>query len=238
MIQATRELPTEAELREQFAEFEYETWRHWPIHWSGVWVGALAAFAAALIIGLVAVAIGAHLLQPEHRVVDLRKISLTTAAFGIFGSFLSMVIGAWVAGRIAGILRAEPAMLHGAVVWLVSLPLFVLAAALGAGSYLGVWHSGLKPATDSAAPFERPAQLAANAAPDVQAENRAAWSEYRQNVARWKEETPRATRNAALCAVTSLLLGLIGSVVGGWMASGEPMTFSYYRKRPTVAARN
>jgi hypothetical protein len=27
-----------------------------------------------------------------------------------------------------------------------------------------------------------------------------------------------------------LLLGLVGAVIGGWMASGEPMTFTYYRK--------
>jgi hypothetical protein len=26
-------------------------------------------------------------------------------------------------------------------------------------------------------------------------------------------------------------LGLVGSVIGGWMASGEPMTFTYYRTR-------
>lgn len=236
MIQAAREIHTETALREQVAEAEYETWHHWPIHWSGIWAGALAGFAAALIIGLIAVAVGAHLLQPEHRVVDLKRISLTTAAFSIFGSFLSLVIGGWVAGKIAGILRAEPAMLHGAIVWLVTIPMFVIAAALGVGGYFGTWYAGLHPSANAAAPFEKPDAVPAT--PGRQAENSASWSEYRQNVERWKEETPRATRNAALCAVTSLLLGLIGSVVGGWMASGEPMTFSYYRNRPAVAARS
>jgi len=33
-----------------------------------------------------------------------------------------------------------------------------------------------------------------------------------------------AARNAALGALTALLLGLVGSVVGGWMGSGERMT--------------
>jgi hypothetical protein len=32
--------------------------------------------------------------------------------------------------------------------------------------------------------------------------------------------------------VTALLLGLVGSVIGGWMASGEPMTLTYWRTRP------
>jgi bacteriorhodopsin len=43
--------------------------------------------------------------------------------------------------------------------------------------------------------------------------------------------SPDIVRNTAVAAVTSLLLGLIGSVIGGWMASGEPMTFTFHRKR-------
>jgi hypothetical protein len=41
-----------------------------------------------------------------------------------------------------------------------------------------------------------------------------------------------AVRNTALATVTALLLGLVGSVLGGWMASGEPMSWTYYRRRP------
>ena len=44
-----------------------------------------------------------------------------------------------------------------------------------------------------------------------------------------------AARNAALAAVTALLLGLMGGVIGGWMGSGEPMTFTHYRTRPLRA---
>jgi len=43
--------------------------------------------------------------------------------------------------------------------------------------------------------------------------------------------TPDVIRNTALAAITSLLVGLVGSVIGGWMASGEPMTFTHHRKR-------
>jgi hypothetical protein len=48
--------------------------------------------------------------------------------------------------------------------------------------------------------------------------------------------TPQAVRATALAAVTSLLVGLIGSVIGGWMASGEPMTFTYHRRRDAYLA--
>jgi hypothetical protein len=37
-----------------------QRWVVWPVGWSAVWVGALAALAAALIIGLIGVALGAH----------------------------------------------------------------------------------------------------------------------------------------------------------------------------------
>ena len=40
------------------------------------------------------------------------------------------------------------------------------------------------------------------------------------------------TRNTALGVITALLLGLMGSVVGGWMASGEPMNFTHHRTQP------
>jgi uncharacterized membrane protein YeaQ/YmgE (transglycosylase-associated protein family) len=42
-------------------------------------------------------------------------------------------------------------------------------------------------------------------------------------------------RNGALGALTALLVGLVGSVIGGWMASGEPMTFTHYRTRAALA---
>ena len=42
------------------------------------------------------------------------------------------------------------------------------------------------------------------------------------------------TRLAALGAVTALLIGLVGSVIGGWMASGEPMSLTSYRTRPAT----
>lgn len=48
--------------------------------------------------------------------------------------------------------------------------------------------------------------------------------------------TPSAVRATALAAVTSLLVGLIGSVIGGWMSSGEPMTFTHHRKRDAYLA--
>lgn len=226
----------DAKYQEVASEAAYEKWNHWPINWSAVSVGALAALAAVLLFGLIGIALGAHLAGPEHRVVDLKKISLFTLAFCVFSSFLSFVIGGWVAGKIAGILHSEPAALHGAIVWLVAMPALVVLAALGAGSLFGGWYAGLAGTPSwvapAGAPFERPEPPAANATQEELDKFKTEQTEYRRQVKQWQDDAPKVTRNSALGVVTALLLGLAGSVIGGWMASGEPMTWTYRRTRP------
>jgi len=236
-MQSTQTMPAneEANHREAMVEAHHERWAHWPVNWSAVWVGALAGLTAVLLLGLIGIAVGAHLLDPEHRVVDLKKLGIGALAFSVFSAFLSFVLAGWVAGKIAGILHAEPAMLHGAITWLVAVPMLVALSALGAGSSFGGWYAGLvgSPAwaKSAGAPFDRPEALAPGATEQERAQYTTELSEYRQKVKQWQEDTPKATRNSALGAVTALLLGLVGSVLGGWMACGEPMTLTHQRSR-------
>lgn len=173
-------------------------WTVWPINWTAVWVGALTALAIALIIGLIGLAVGAH---QASRIARWQDVRLVAGIFAICGAFFSMVAGGWVAGRIAGLRRAENAMLQGGIVWVLAVPLLLAAAALGAGGYMG-WFAGLAgtPAWSSTAPSPSP-ELAA------------------------------IQRNMALASVVSLLLGLVGGVLGGWLASGEPMSLGAYKRR-------
>jgi hypothetical protein len=180
----------------------------WPLSWSAVWVGTLSAVALALVFGLVAIAVGAHRVgQPFG---TWREVSFLALVFSVFGSFLAFALGGWVAAKVAGVRRSEPAMLHGAIAWLVAVPMLVVLASMGAVSYFGGWYGGLAGLPPAAA-----AQAFAAAQDPAAA---------------------MATRNAALAAVTALLLGLMGGVVGGWMGSGEPMTFTHYRTRRDRAA--
>jgi hypothetical protein len=161
-------------------------------------VGALTALAVGLIIGLLGFALGAN---EAARYVDWKKVRLVSVIFSIGGAFFAFVAGGWAAARIAGIRRSEPAILHGAIVWLLTLPLLLAVAAVGASGHFGGWYGGLS---------GMPSWTAAAAAdPDL----------------------AMATRNNALATAVALLLGLVGGVLGGWMASGEPMTFTHHRKR-------
>jgi hypothetical protein len=180
----------------------------WPLSWSAVWAGTLSAIALALIIGLVAIAVGAHRVGGPFG--TWHQVGLITLAFSVFGAFLAFAVGGWVAAKVAGARRSETAMLHGAVAWLVAVPLLVVLAALGAAPYFGGWYGGLAglPPAAGAQAF----------------------------TATQDPAMAMAARNAALAAVTALLLGLMGGVVGGWMGSGEPMTFTHYRTRRERAA--
>jgi len=102
---------------------------------------------------------------------------------------------------MVGARRAEPAILHGVTAWLVTIPMMLLLAALGATGMWGAWYGGLV------------ASQAWLATPPT------------------TPEIAAAVRNGALATVIALLLGLTGSVIGGWMASGEPMRLGYYRRR-------
>jgi hypothetical protein len=176
-------------------------WTRWPIAWSAVWVGALTALAVGLIIGLLGAALGAN---ETARYVDWKKIRLIGAIFAVGGAFFAAVAGGWTAARIAGIRRSEPAMLHGAISFLLTLPLLLALAGLGVAGHWGGWYGGL-----ASIPAFNPA-----AAPDP--------------------DLAEATRNNALATAVALLLGLVGSVIGGWMASGEPMTFTYHKTRDRI----
>ena len=180
----------------------------WPIAWSAVWVGTLSAIALALIFGLVGTAVGAH--RVGHPFATWRDVGFWTLVWSVFGAFLSFALGGWAAAKVAGFRRSESAMLHGALVWLVAVPLLLVLLALGAATALGGWTGGL------------PGTPAGVVPPPAAAQDPIAG--------------PNGARNTATAGVTALLLGLVGGVIGGWMGSGEPMTFTHYRTRPIRSA--
>lgn len=197
-------------VRHAGAEAAATSHEYWPINWSAIWVGALAALAVALIISLSGAAVGAHQLGPGGRVATWKDVGFGALFFAVVGSFFAFVVGGWVAGKINGFRRAETDMLHGAIVWLVTVPLLVALAAIGAGTLFGGWYGGLA---------GTPIWVTPNT---VAADPGAA----------------TAARNTALLAVTALLIGLVGSVLGGWLASGEPMSVYLYRTRRTSGRTN
>jgi len=176
----------------------------WPVNWSAIWIGALAALAVGLVFGLIGTALGAY---QEAHIVSWRKFHMWALVLSVCGAFFAFVVGGWTAGKVLGLRHAETSILHGAIAWLVTIPIFLVLASLGTAAHFGVWYGGLA---------GTPVWIAPGAVADPAA-------------------ALIIARNGALAALTALLLGLIGSAVGGWMASGEPMTITYYRTRAALA---
>ena len=185
----TSRLPSYSQ--ESVVEGRYEQWAHVHVNWTAVWVGTLAAISILLLFGLAGTALGAHLVGPENRIVDLKKLSLWAVVFGVCGDFFSSVAGGWIAAKIAGIRHSEPAMIHGAIVWGVTVPLLAVGAAVGAANVLGGWYGGLSPAKPGNVPFVRPEPPAPPVTQEEVSAFKAQQSEYSRNVKQWVDETPQ-----------------------------------------------
>ena len=182
-----------------------EDLRSWPIYWSAVWVAALAGVALALIFGLLGITLGIGMSTR-----GVRSPGLGGAIVSVLGAFLAFAAAGWIAGKITSTRRSEIAMLHGAIAWLVAVPMLLMLAGFGSAAFFGAWYSGL-----AGTPV---------------------WATT--PVAMLSPEAAAAARMTAGGALAALLLSLVGAVVGGWMASGEPMTLTYYRTRDHRATRH
>jgi hypothetical protein len=186
-----------------------DSWTAWPVYWTPVIVGALAAVVAVVLFGIIGTAVGSWKAGNEGRVTDFSGVGRVAVAYAVFASFFAFVIGGWVTARIAGIRRAEPAILHAAIAFLVATVVLVAMASFGGAVFNG-WYVGLAPSPVVPTPTGQPVDP--NAA--------------------------KAATTGATAAAVAILLGLAGSVVGGWMGSGERMDFSFMeRERARMTRR-
>jgi hypothetical protein len=184
------------------------SWTGWHLSWGSVSIGALAGLVAAVLFSLIALAIGAHK-AVDDRILKWADVGPATIIFSVLGAFFASVMGAWVAAKMSGARRAEPAILHGVAAWLVTMGIVLLFAALSGAHPLGGGYLGGLTPPGAPAPSTTPVDP--NAA--------------------------IAIRNAAVGSVLGILIGLMGAVVGGWFASGEPMNVNHYRTRSTGFGR-
>ena len=174
----------------------------WPVDWDAVWVGALASIGAVILFNLIGTGVGAYKAGADARITYFSDVDRATVAFAVFASFLAFVVGGWVAAQVGAVRTAESAMLHGAVAFIVATVVLIALASLG-GPVLSGWYIGLSP---SGVVPEEPGEPV-------------------------NPFAARIAANGALAGAAALLLGVAGSVVGGWAGSGERMSLSRYRTR-------
>jgi bacteriorhodopsin len=172
------------------------------VAWGVNWSAVWVGALASLTFALIFGLIGTAVgATSVQKLQSFTTVSRIEVAMVICSAFFAFVIGGWAAGKVTGAKHSERTILHGAIAWVVATPLLVGLLAAGAGNAFGGWYGGLVVSPFGAAVAAQPVS------------------------------TPDAVRATALSALTALLMGLVGSVIGGWMASGEPMTFTHHVKR-------
>ncbi|HVA26015.1 MAG TPA: hypothetical protein VMW62_16690 [Chloroflexota bacterium] len=166
----------------------------WPVRWSSVWIGALLSLTAALVLTLVASAIG----DADAAAHPTSWAAFTRAAliYSIVTALVAFFVGGFMAARISGVAHAESGLLHGALTWLVTLPVLLVLGGIGAGHFFGNFGIGLL----------APPVWIAPAAGNVPAVDAAAAG---------------AARDIAVSAAFVVVMGLLGGMLGGWIGSEE-----------------
>ncbi len=113
------------------------------VSWSSIFAGVTAAIAVQLLLNLLGIGVGAATINP-HQGQPGQGLAVGAAIWFVVSNIVSLFVGGWVAGRLAGIPNKEDGALHGFVTWaLASLVLFYLLSTAvggvlgGAASVLG-----------------------------------------------------------------------------------------------------
>jgi hypothetical protein len=103
------------------------------ISWGAIFAGTIAAIAIQLLLSLLGAGFGAATINPQQGQQPGQGLAIGAAIWFVLSSIISLFLGGWIAGRLAGIPNKQDSALHGFVTWaLASLVLvYLLSTAIG-----------------------------------------------------------------------------------------------------------
>jgi len=101
------------------------------IRWGPVMAGLFTAISALAVLTLLGLAAGSGTVDTA---AEARRVALGTGVWTGLSALLSFFAGGWVAARLAALRDERHALIHGAMVWAVAVPLvlYLLTGGLGA----------------------------------------------------------------------------------------------------------
>ena len=87
------------------------------VSWGAIFAGAVVAIVVQLMLNLLGVGLGFGAIDPGQEANPLQGLGTGSAIYLIVVTLLSLFIGGWVAGRLAGMPRRLDGALHGFVAW-------------------------------------------------------------------------------------------------------------------------
>ena len=203
------------------------------IAWSAILAGTLVAVAAGLVLAILALGLGLGAVDVvSGEDADAGTVTGAVGVWWTVSALLSLFLGGWVAGRIAGGPFVPGGVFLGILVWaLVTLAsLYILNT--GVSTVLG---GPLAVATDSVYAVLRDAEAQAGmdvapieGLPEEDAED---VEEMRVEAARELAARAEGAMAAGMWAAFTLLLGAGAAVAGAWFATEPP---EWSRPRPFV----
>lgn len=107
------------------------------ISWGSIFAGVAVATVSQLLFALLGLAIGLSTINPTTEQQPMAGLTIGTAIWWVISSLISLFLGGWVAGRLAGIPRRFDGVLHGVVTWAVATFLLIYFLGTAVGSLLG-----------------------------------------------------------------------------------------------------
>ena len=120
------------------------------LSWGGIFAGFVVATALQIVLTTLGAAIGMAAFDPGQG-DSASSLGIGAAIWFAVTALVSMFIGGMTAGKLAGVLTRGDGMLHGVVMWGLSLLLAVYMGTTGVGRVLGGVTSFLGQTASSAA---------------------------------------------------------------------------------------
>jgi len=107
------------------------------VAWGAVFAGAVVAIAVQIMFTVLGWAIDFALIEPAQAQAVPRGMGVGAAVWWIVTGLISLFIGGWVAGRMAGLPQRLDAGLHGLVTWGLALLISVFLLTTAVGNLVG-----------------------------------------------------------------------------------------------------
>jgi hypothetical protein len=127
------------------------------VRWSSVLAGLFTVFASLAFFTVLGIALGLSTFDANNP----RSFALGAGIYGIVTAILSFGLGGFISARTAAVVGTGNAILNGAMVWIVVIPIIVNVLTTGVGSLLGTAVNVAGSAVGTAA------DVASNVAGDV-----------------------------------------------------------------------
>jgi hypothetical protein len=105
------------------------------ISWGSVWAGLVTAIAVLVLLSILGVAIG---LSSAPAGAPPPSLGSAAGLWGLVVIVVSLFVGGWTASSTSAISNRSTGVLHGAMVWGLTLIIGLILSVLGLGAVLGV----------------------------------------------------------------------------------------------------